>query len=422
MNSTRKTPSFSSEPSGFSFQNDDLITPQFSDIKQIYASETHSIFIGIRYGRLWVLKGIASPYRENEACREMLKKEFDIMMRLRHDNIVQGVSLENIPSWGECIVMEYIDGITLSQWLQNEPKLRNRFHSALELMDALSYIHKNGIVHRDIKLENILITRLGDKVKIIDFGLSDSDDYAVFKHPAGTKGYVSPEQETSNTPDIRNDIYSLGKILDKLLPERRFTKTRNLCTGPIDKRPSDLNILKEQLTRAYRRPRYGWLFILVLVMLLACIFCAGVYSEWFSSPTVPENHVQESTEIPPSDTVEVINESSREIITIQSQSKKDITSLGKIEDTLPLSQEKTNNSVPPKNSEHQNNQIDVIISQGIARIDKLWNSSAMLYLDTITDSSDIYSDWSTANMERIRDEILVKHKDDVSSEGLKLIE
>ena len=61
-------------------------------------------------------------------------------------------------------------------------------------MDALEYIHGKQTAHRDLKPSNIMITRNGQHVKLIDFGLSDTDDYAVYKQPAGTEGYISPEQ------------------------------------------------------------------------------------------------------------------------------------------------------------------------------------------------------------------------------------
>ncbi len=65
---------------------------------------------------------------------------------------------------------------------------------------------------------NIIVKakRNGGNIKLIDFGLSDTDNYAIYKQPAGTKGYISPEQEKACITDIRNDIYSLGCIMEEM--------------------------------------------------------------------------------------------------------------------------------------------------------------------------------------------------------------
>lgn len=116
------------------------------------------------------------------------------MVQLDHPNIVRVSSKEVNEEFGPCIVMEYIDGVTLDQFLDTKPSRQARRKVVDQLVDALAYIHGKQIVHRDLKPSNILITRNGNNVKIIDFGLSDADDYAILKQTAGTLKYMAPEQ------------------------------------------------------------------------------------------------------------------------------------------------------------------------------------------------------------------------------------
>ena len=146
----------------------------------------------------------------------MLNKEFDIAMRLQHPGIVQTVNIEDVPILGRSIVMEWIDGMTLSQWLERNPARRERLKVLDQLLGAVAYLHDLGIVHRDLKPSNILVTAVGHHVKLIDFSLADTGTHAILKHPGGTAGYISPEQSTTAVPDVRNDIYSLGVVIQNM--------------------------------------------------------------------------------------------------------------------------------------------------------------------------------------------------------------
>ena len=112
-----------------------------------------------------------------------------------HPNIVKAYAKEVNETLGPCIAMEYIDGVTLDQYLESKPSWQARRKVVEQLVDALAYIHSNQVIHRDLKPSNILVTCNGNNVKIIDFGLSDADDYAVLKQSAGTVKYMAPEQK-----------------------------------------------------------------------------------------------------------------------------------------------------------------------------------------------------------------------------------
>lgn len=194
-----------------------------------------------RYGKWYFLKALQAEYRNLTQYNEFLKKEFELEVRLDHPNVVRAVSWENDERFGPCFLMEYVDGLTLDEFLKTRPSAKIRKKIALEILSAMSYFHSLQIIHRDLKPLNIIITRKGNNVKIIDFGISDSDSYAVFKQPAGSDGYAAPEQIISGAEtDQRSDIYAFGKILQELFPHRcwlikqkclQFDKTRRFANA-----------------------------------------------------------------------------------------------------------------------------------------------------------------------------------------------
>lgn len=173
-------------------------------------------------GRFVVLKALRPAYRGQLRYESLLRKEFEISRELDHPAIRAVHGFVNHPDLGSAIEMEWIDGDSLQTILQGKrlPKATAR-EILLQVCDALSYIHARQIVHRDIKPANILITRNGGNVKLIDFGLSDADAYAIHKSPAGTLSFASPELINGGEVDLRTDIYSLGKVIALILPSAK---------------------------------------------------------------------------------------------------------------------------------------------------------------------------------------------------------
>lgn len=175
-------------------------------------------------GRFVVLKTLKRQFRGDPIYATLLRKEFDLSYDLDHSSICKALDFRNIPPLGDCIVMQWVDGVTLRSMLPSMDR-RLAVKVAEELCDALDYIHSRQVIHRDLKPENIIITHNGHNVKLIDFGLSDADDYAVLKMPAGTRAYAAPEVLDGAPADCRSDIWSLGKIMSEMpgIP-RRITR------------------------------------------------------------------------------------------------------------------------------------------------------------------------------------------------------
>lgn len=193
---------------------------QYVELQRIHTSTSgfNELWELRRLGKLHVLKTLHPQYAGNPLYEKLLQKEFDIAYKLEHIHICRTLGWEKHDSLGNCILMEYIDGSTLGEFIQNGKLTVGLAYKIIgELCDALQYVHNKQVIHRDLKPTNILITHNGQNVKLIDFGLSDRDDYHTLKIPAGTRHYIAPEQlQEGATIDTRADIYSLGVIIAEM--------------------------------------------------------------------------------------------------------------------------------------------------------------------------------------------------------------
>ena len=218
-------------------------------------------------GRFRVYKALRPAFRGQQRYETLLRKEFEIGYNLSHPNICETYGYRDIHGIGNAIEMEWVDGCSLQDLLGRGeiPKATSR-RIVLQLCDALGYIHSKQVIHRDIKPSNILITHNGANVKIIDFGLSDADAWAIHKSPAGTAAYAAPELLAGEAVDARADIWSLGIIVSLLMPSRRRIVRR--CTAvERDGRYSDAAEVKAALQH-HHAPR-------LVVTALICALALG---------------------------------------------------------------------------------------------------------------------------------------------------
>lgn len=170
--------------------------------------------------RVVAIKILKSEFVSNEDFVRRFKNESKAIAVLSHANIVKVYDV----SFGDLIqyiVMEYIDGITLKQYIETNGSIpwKNTVSIVMQILRALQHAHDKGIIHRDVKPQNIMITRDGT-IKVTDFGIARfarNEHKTMTDKAIGSVHYISPEQARSETTDEKADIYSVGVIMYEML-------------------------------------------------------------------------------------------------------------------------------------------------------------------------------------------------------------
>ena len=276
-------------PSGFADELLDHISREFTNVQPLSTSGSNRLYRAKRYGRWFVLKTLGQEEARQPFYREVRRKELEILMQLQHPNVVQAMGMEQVEGLGESLVMEFIDGATLGQHLDGEADTLNRTQQIRvidEVIEALTYIHSMGIIHRDLKPDNIMLTRNGLHVKLIDFGMADTDSHATVKQPAGTLQYMAPEQMTAYQPDVRNDIYSLGVIMQKMDLGRSYRRIIDRCLKPIEQRYATIDDLADDIRRLRQRRQRTRTALMLSAGALALIAATIAIVRW-ATPAPP---------------------------------------------------------------------------------------------------------------------------------------
>ncbi len=169
------------------------------------------------------VKILKDEYIQNEEFLRRFRNEAKAIAGLSHPNIVKVYDViynDDVPA----IVMEYIDGITLKEYIEREGilKWKEALHYTVQVLRALQHAHDKGIVHRDIKPQNIMLLMDGT-IKVMDFGIARFARFetkTISGKVVGSVHYISPEQACGDVTDQKTDIYSVGVMLFEMLTGR----------------------------------------------------------------------------------------------------------------------------------------------------------------------------------------------------------
>lgn len=216
------------------------------------------------YGKLHFLKRLKPAFVNDIRYQEAFRKEFETGYRLEHPNIVRYVSLSD-----EGILMEYVDGETLKQRIDSHPEYFNKKNTEKllrQLLDAVGYLHAHQVLHLDLKPDNIMLTRIGNDVKLVDLGFCYTDTF--IDTQGRTDHFAAPEQLTGDNVDERTDIYALGRIIEQLPEHNIYNKVIARCTAN-DKHDRFQSI--DELSRALKKRSSFIRYFLFLLLLAASI-------------------------------------------------------------------------------------------------------------------------------------------------------
>lgn len=248
-------------------------TSEFSDVQQSFpdaellsvGGSTCDCYRVKLYGKLHFMKRLKPELRTDPRYVAALQKEFETGFRLDHPHLVRYVSKGD-----DYLLTDYVDGENLKQFVVTHPdyfKSRNNANRFLtQLLDVVGYLHQHQVIHLDLKPSNILITRIGQEVKLADLGFCYTDTYT--DTMGRTDKYAAPEQLAGDSKvDVTTDIYAIGKILETLSLPSIYNKVKNRCLKEL---PAERFQSTEEIKACLpsERKRWPWLVLVILGLMV----------------------------------------------------------------------------------------------------------------------------------------------------------
>lgn len=247
------------------------IKSDINDFKLLKVTANACVYRVAKCGKYFLKK---TTKDNSEQQLQRLRREYELSVGCSHPHIVHIFIYESDSVLGEGILMEYVEGRTLDEYLAEQPSKQECERLFEELLSAVAYLHKRGVIHNDLKPENILVSSADNSLKLIDFGLANDDAHFVLKSLGCTPRYASPElRAQSRVVDARSDIYSIGVIMQQLLGNSAISR-RCLSEDP-ELRYANV----EALQRAWYRRHRPFRVVVAAISLLVFLLPAFLYAQ-----------------------------------------------------------------------------------------------------------------------------------------------
>ena len=264
-------------------------------------------FVVTSEGKSFFMKRLKDEHSADKVSRSILAKEHEIGCTIDHPNIVKHVSINDDEN-GYYLLMENVIGMTLNRFISTYP---DYFHRRAnldkffnQLLSALKCLHAHHIVYSDLKPENIMLTQVGNDVKLIDLGFCMTNAYTM---TAGTtEGYSAPEQISKGTLNIATDIYGIGKIIEYIgqnIPDSLpniYARIMVKCTKERQKdRFQDTDEIVHLINRrrhVIRKSTIWAVCCVVMFLAIRTIAYTEVFNSWWDSFEIITPSVEHDTQ------------------------------------------------------------------------------------------------------------------------------
>ena len=302
-------------------------TSEFSDVQLIFPDAELLPFGGSTcdcyrvklYGKLHFMKRLKPELRTDPRYVSALQKEFETGYRLDHPHLVRYVSKGD-----DYLLTEYVDGMTLGTFVSENPdyfkSVQNTNRFLNQLLDVVGYLHQHQVVHLDLKPSNILITRIGQEVKLTDLGYCYTDTYT--DTMGRTDKYAAPEQLADDSKvDVTTDIYAIGKILETLPLPSIYNKVKERCLKEL---PAERFQSTEEIKACLpsERKRWPWLVLVILGLMVLIGLWLNQKPQSEAVPEEPSAVIEDTIEETlPHDTIKpaILEENSKPSTSVEGQ-------------------------------------------------------------------------------------------------------
>lgn len=267
---------------------------EFTEIKPFYASQhgCSRLFTARYNGKKVILKTLKEAYSCDKDCQVALQHEYEVTSVLDNKYIRKAVDSVNIEPLGKCIVLEFIEGKSLLEHVRVGTLSTKQVKNIIvEVCDALYYMHRNRIVHCNLKPENILVTANDCRAKIIDIGIPKTEPKADRELLIKEMEFVAPEIIKGEEYDARADIFSIGKIMEFIYERNISAQFNNVATHCTqfsrEQRFDSISDVKSAITKGHS---------IITLVIAGAVIAAALILTLVLVPRIKENMEREKAE------------------------------------------------------------------------------------------------------------------------------